>query len=261
MRNARSDPATNTRQDRPTAARRANWPARLGLLIAVLAATMAVTSDARTRAEAAAARVRPALEAELAGLGRPWGAPIHLRIFKLESELEIWMADADGVHALLRTLPICAWSGELGPKLAEGDGQAPEGFYTVRRGQLNPASRFHLSFDLGFPNAYDRAHGRTGSYLMVHGACVSIGCYAMTDAGIEIIYTLVDAALAHGQRAVPVHAFPFRYDRPDAAARISASPWQDFWRELEPAWQAFEATRRLPQVRVEGRRYGVAPGD
>jgi murein L,D-transpeptidase YafK len=231
------------------------------VLAAMLMVATSGCADARDRAATAEARQRPALETELVALGRAWGAPVHLRIFKLESELEIWVADAGGTHALLRTLPICAWSGELGPKLAEGDGQAPEGFYTVRRGQLNPGSRFHLSFDLGFPNAYDRAHGRTGSYLMVHGACVSIGCYAMTDAGIEVIYTLVDAALAHGQRAVPVHAFPFRYDRPDAAARIAASPWRDFWRELEPAWQAFEATRRVAEVRVEGGRYVVATRD
>jgi murein L,D-transpeptidase YafK len=230
-------------------------------LLFTLVGNVGRTASAADRAESAANRVRPALEAELAALDRGWGAPVHLRIFKLESELEIWAADSTGTHALLRTLPICAWSGELGPKLAEGDGQAPEGFYTVRRGQLNPYSRFHLSFDLGFPNAYDRAHGRTGSYLMVHGACVSIGCYALTDVGIDVVYTLVDAALTHGQRGVPVHVFPFRYDRPDAAARIAASPWRDFWRELEPAWEAFEATRRIPDVRVEGRHYAIEAVD
>lgn len=230
-------------------------------LLGALLLAGGAAARAEGRAAAAAARVRPALEAELAALGRPWGAPVYLRLFKRESELEIWVADAAGVHARLRTLPICAWSGDLGPKRAEGDGQAPEGFYRVRRQQLNPWSRFHLSFDLGFPNAYDRAHGRTGSYLMVHGACVSIGCYALTDAGIEVVYTLVEAALAHGQQAVPVHVFPFRFDRPDAAARIAASPWRDFWRELEPAWQAFEATRRVPTVRVAGRRYHIEAGD
>ena len=79
------------------------------------------------------------------------------------------------------TYPICLWSGRLGPKLREGDRQAPEGFYTVSAEQLNPNSRWHRSFSLGFPNAFDQAHGRTGSFIMVHGGCPSIGCYAMTD--------------------------------------------------------------------------------
>ena len=117
---------------------------------------------------------------------------------------------ATGAFAPFETYPICAWSGELGPKLAEGDRQAPEGFYAVGLKQLNPNSNYHRAFNLGFPNAYDRALGRTGSFLMVHGDCVSIGCYAMTDQGIDEIYRIVEAALHQGQREVPVHAFPFR---------------------------------------------------
>ncbi len=181
------------------------------------------------------------------------GAHVFVRIFKRESELELWLHGADG-YRLIKNYPICAWSGRLGPKLKEGDGQAPEGFYRVVRSALNPASRFHLSFNLGYPNAYDRAHGRTGSWLMVHGNCVSIGCYAMTDPGIEEIYTLMEAALENGQRAVPVHIFPFRMTDANMA-RASRSRWIGFWRNLKAGHDLFERTKRPPQVRVRNRSY------
>lgn len=209
------------------------------------------------RAAAAAARQAPALRALLAPLGLDLGAPVFLRILKEPSLLELFV-DTGARYTLLATYPICRWSGTLGPKQREGDGQAPEGFYAVRRGQLNPASAFHLSFDLGYPNAYDRAHGRTGSALMVHGSCVSIGCYAMTDEGIEAIYTLVAAALAAGQDAVRVHALPFRLTAPDAAARIDASPWKDLWSDLRAGELAFERTGRPPRVAVRDGRYVVS---
>ena len=141
------------------------------------------------RSEAAAKRVRVPLETALRAKGLRWGAPVFIRIFKEEKELELWV-DNEKQFKHFKTWPICKYSGTLGPKLKEGDGQAPEGFYFVPRSRMNPRSRFHLSFNLGYPNAYDRAHKRTGSALMVHGNCVSIGCYAMTDAGIEEIYSV-----------------------------------------------------------------------
>ena len=127
---------------------------------------------------------------------------------------------------------------------------------------MNPNSRFHLSFNLGFPNAFDRAHGRTGSYLMVHGGRVSIGCYAMTDPGIEEIYTLVEAALAKGQASVPVHCFPFRMTEKrlaQAHQRKSEKTWLAFWKQLAAADQAFSKDKRPPTIRVEGQRYQVSP--
>lgn len=208
------------------------------------------------RAATAAARVRPALERDLAALGLRFGAPIYVRIFKHESELELWVEGGDGRHVLFRTYPICTFSGTLGPKQKQGDNQAPEGFYRVGAGQLNPASQYHLSFNLGYPNAYDRAHRRTGDFLMVHGACVSIGCYAMGDAAIEEIYTLVAASLAAGQRAFDVHAFPFRPEDATLEAR-STSPWHAFWRELQPAYTRFEQTRKVPRIRVQDGHYVV----
>jgi murein L,D-transpeptidase YafK len=164
--------------------------------------------------------------------------------------------DAGSAYRLVHRYPICRYSGQLGPKTRQGDGQAPEGFYTVGIGQLNPASSYHLSFNLGYPNAYERAHGYTGDYLMVHGNCVSIGCYAMGDAAIEEIYTLVAAALQGGQARVAVHAFPFKLDAVNEAARL-ASPHADFWAQLAAGYRAFEATRLPPTIRVREKRYEV----
>ena len=197
-----------------------------------------------------------ALDAALVRSQVAKGAPVFVRIFKQESELELW-AERGGAHVLVKTYPICTWSGTLGPKLREGDRQSPEGFYRVTRERLNPNSRFHLSFNVGFPNAYDRAHGRTGSFLMVHGNCVSLGCYAMTDAGIEEIYGMVEAALDGGQPSVQVHIFPFRMT--DAKMRRhGSSKWIGFWRNLKQGYDAFETHGRPPEITVEGGVYRVA---
>lgn len=225
-------------------------------LLSLPAVAVASLPTESARSRAAMARVRPTLQAELSAAGLRLGAPLFLRICKAESTLEAFLDDG-ARYRRFRSFPICAWSGALGPKLREGDGQSPEGFYRVRAGQLNPASQFHLSFDLGFPNEYDRAHGRTGSYLMVHGRCVSIGCYAMTDSGIEVIWTLLSAALAGGQSAVAVHAFPFRMDASDAEARIAASDHADFWGQLRAGWQAFADTGLPPRIHVRAGRYQV----
>src|SRR4029077_19813413 len=83
-------------------------------------------------------------------------SPILVRIFKEESELEVWKEDRTGRFAQLRTYPICRWSGELGPKVREGDRQAPEGFYTITPSLMNPNSQWYLAINTGFPNAYDR---------------------------------------------------------------------------------------------------------
>lgn len=230
------------------------------LSLAVLMNTTAQPNNipSNARSAQAEARVQAALTAELKAMGADWGAPLYLRIFKASDELEVWVATGER-YQHLRTWPICTWSGDLGPKLSQGDGQAPEGFYEVAAQQLNPASRFHLSFNLGYPNAYDRAHGRTGDFLMVHGNCVSVGCYAMGDAAIEEIYTLVAAALTHGQRAVPVHAFPFRMDG-DWEAQHAESEWLPFWRQLAAGYRAFGQTGQPPRVRVVNGEYRLREG-
>ena len=202
----------------------------------------------------------PALDRLLAQKGLRKGDEVFLRIFKRENVLELWMRPRGATRfILLKSWPICAWSGSLGPKLKEGDGQSPEGFYSVGLSSLNPNSRYHLSFNLGFPNAYDRAHGRTGSFLMVHGACVSVGCYAMTDAGIEEIYALVEAALRNGQKRVPVHIFPFRMTA-ENMRRHANDRWIAFWRNLKEGHDLFEKTSMPPRVRVRAGRYVFAAG-
>lgn len=226
----------------------------LCVLIALAGVLVPNATRASERAEAAAKRVLPALSRDLDALDAGPGRPVFLRIFKRESELELWVQPREqGELKLFRTYPICAWSGRLGPKTREGDWQAPEGIYSIRRGQLNPRSQFHLSFNLGYPNAYERAQAWTGSALMVHGACVSIGCYAMTDPAIEEIYTLVDAALRAGQPAVPVHALPFRMDQSSNIEPGAAHA--ELWARLAEIDADFERHRRMPRVAVSAAGY------
>ncbi len=198
------------------------------------------------------------LDGRLARQGLAVGDPILMRIFKREFELELWM-QKDGRFQHFATYPICKWSGELGPKLKQGDRQAPEGFYSVDRTALNPNSAWRRSFNLGFPNAFDRAHGRTGSLLMVHGGCGSIGCYAMTNPVIDEIWRLVTAALDSGQQRFQVQVFPFRMTARNLD-RYAGSPSEAFWKALKPGSDLFEASRIPPKVSVCSTQYAFAPG-
>ena len=192
--------------------------------------------------------------AELAAKQMKKEAPILVRIFKEESELEIWKKDASGRFALLRTYPICRWSGELGPKIKTGDRQAPEGFYTISPGQMNPNSSQYLAINTGFPNAYDRTNGRTGSFLMIHGGCSSAGCYAMTDEQIVEIYALAREAFFGGQKLLQLQAYPFRMT-PLNMARHRNSPHMPFWRMIKQGYDHFDVTRLEPKVDVCDKRY------
>jgi murein L,D-transpeptidase YafK len=212
-----------------------------------------VPTSARSRA--AVARVEPKLEQSLSKLGLTLGSPVYIRIFKEPRVLELWMQKGRK-YRLFRTYDICKFSGGLGPKLKEGDGQAPEGCYTVTPEQMNPNSRYHLSFNLGFPNDFDRYHRRTGSALMVHGSCVSIGCYAMGDEAIEEIWTLCVRALESGQTSFQVHCFPFRLSQTNLK-RHRDDQWAEFWEELEAVYQAFEERRLPPTVGIERGKYKV----
>ena len=223
------------------------------LLFAALLLVFCDTAFAESRAEQAARRVKPTLIAALAEKNLDYGSPVFLRIFTAEKVLEVWVAEKDR-YVLFHAYPICTYSGRLGPKIREGDNQAPEGFYRVGPNQLNPQSNYHLAFNLGYPNAYDRANGRTGSFLMVHGNCVSIGCYAMGDAAIEEIYTLMDAALHSGQKNIDVHVFPFRFDSTKIVWQNSE--WQPFWSDLKTGFDAFNRTKKPPVVTVSNKRYG-----
>jgi murein L,D-transpeptidase YafK len=183
--------------------------------------------------------------------------PILIRAYKKESEMEVWKRGRDGRYALLKTLPICRWSGQLGPKVRQGDRQTPEGFYAVTPAQMNPNSAYYLSFDTGFPNAYDRAQGASGAHLMVHGTCSSAGCYAMTDDGIAELYSIARESFAGGQRAFQFQAYPFRMTA-ENMARYRGDPNLAFWRNLKEGSDRFEATREEPQVTVAGGRYVFA---
>jgi len=181
-----------------------------------------------------------------------------IRIYKKEAELEVWKRSTSGRYVRLKTFPICRWSGQLGPKRKEGDRQTPEGFYAVTASQMNPKSKHYLSFDTGFPNAYDQAHGATGSALMVHGTCSSAGCYAMTDIGMSEIYALMREALRGGQKAVQLQAYPFRMTAENLVRhRLDANI--AFWRQLKEGADRFEATGEELAVRVSAERYTFQP--
>lgn len=192
----------------------------------------------------------------LAKNGMKQESPIFVRIFKEESQLEIWKAKDDGRYYHFKTYPICSWSGDLGPKVTQGDKQAPEGFYTVTPGQMNPNSQFHLAFNVGFPNSFDKANGRTGSALMVHGDCRSAGCFAMTDALIEEIYALARESFKGGQTKFHLHAFPFRMTE-ENMKRHKDSKWYGFWKTLKQGYDDFELARVPPSVAVCSRQYLV----
>ena len=194
------------------------------------------------------------MTAELESKQMDKGSPILMRIFKEEAEAEIWKQTRNGDFALLKTYPICRWSGELGPKVKEGDRQAPEGFYTITPGQMNPNSNFYLAFNTGFPNAFDRAWGRTGAHLMVHGDCSSRGCYAMTDEQMVEIYALARESFFGGQRSFQLQAYPFRMTAKNMA-RHRNSPHLAFWKNLKQGYDHFEVTKQEPKVDVCERRY------
>ena len=176
--------------------------------------------------------------------GKHFGKPVFIRIIKEDYAFELWVQEQDGNWNMLKTYEIAAMSGETGPKTAEGDEQAPEGFYRVYPRSMNPHSRYHLSFNVGYPNAYDRSLGRTGSYIMVHGGDESVGCFAMTDPCIEEIYTLVNEAFKAGVPGVPVQVYPFRMEA-DRMVEERENEHYDFWQHLLPGWLHTE-TRQEP---------------
>jgi murein L,D-transpeptidase YafK len=236
---------------------------RLALAVVAALAALAVSSpwwSARVRSDHATEarqRVAPRLDAELRALGSSLGSPVFIRIFKQPPVLELWARTAQD-FALFKKYPICRFSGTLGPKTSEGDRQAPEGLYTVGTDQLNPRSRFYLALNLGYPNALEIARGWTGDALMIHGNCVSIGCYAMGDDAIAEIYTAAAEALRSGQDSVPVHAFPFPLDARNLAMHAQ-SPSSAYWQELVSAYEAFEHSHVPPRVTVTAHGYQLSP--
>ena len=222
----------------------------LALLVAVAAlAGCAFVGDNRGNVP-----VPKALVDRMAQIGSSPAEPMMIRVYKESSELEVWKRTRSGQYALLKTYPICKWSGTLGPKMKEGDYQSPEGFYDVTPALLNPKSSYHLSFNVGFPNKFDKALNRTGSYLMIHGDCLSVGCYAMTDEGIKEIYAMVRESFKGGNPSVQLQLLPFRMTE-DNFARHASSEHVSFWRDLKVGADAFDQSRTLPAWDVCQQRY------
>jgi murein L,D-transpeptidase YafK len=194
------------------------------------------------------------LVAEMTAKDMDLQSPILVRLFKQEAELEVWKEDRSGRFALLKTYPICRWSGDLGPKVREGDRQAPEGFYSITPAQMNPQSLYYLSFNTGYPNAYDKALGHTGSQLMVHGDCSSRGCYAMTDEQIAEIYSLGRESFFGGQKSFQLQAYPFKMT-PLNMAKHRNNPNMPFWKMIKEGYDHFELTRQEPKVDFCEKKY------
>jgi len=194
----------------------------------------------------------------LRNMGSSPGEGMLVRIFKEESVLEVWKKTSSGSYRLFKTYEICAYSGDLGPKFKEGDRQSPEGFYTITPGLMNPRSNYYLAFNTGFPNKFDRVHGRTGSDLMVHGDCSSRGCYAMTDAGIAEIYALARETFKGGNSSFQLQIFPFRMTTANLA-RHASSPHLDFWKDIKEGYDYFEMTRTPPVWDVCEKQYIFNP--
>jgi len=199
------------------------------------------------------------LDERLAERGVAKDAPVLIRVFKAESEMEVWTGDEQGNYSLFATYPICYWSGTLGPKEREGDKQAPEGFYTVTMEQsIHRGTRWIQALNIGYPNAFDKVNLRSGSHILIHGGCASIGCFAMTNAVSLEVYKLAYDALESGQPNIPVHVFPFRMTEANLA-KYDAPEWRSFWMNLKEGYDLFERTHRPPRVSVCGPRYGFTP--
>ncbi len=232
----------------------------LGLLILSLFLAIRVArargAPQTTRLAQVKERVWSGLVEEIKKAGLKPGAPVFIRIFKESKELELWMRDdIGGRYRLFRNFPIATYGGQrLGPKLKQGDGVAPEGFYNVGKSQLNPKSKFHLAFNIGYPNTFDRSLKRTGDFIMVHGSDVSIGCFAMTDPQIELIYLTVEAALRGKQDEFQVHIFPFRMSA-ERLEKEKAGEWFPFWTNLKEGYDHFEATKVPPLVGQRDGKY------
>jgi murein L,D-transpeptidase YafK len=207
------------------------------------------------RSRQAVLRRQAPLRASLVDHGFQWGAPVFIRLFKAENLMEVWLYHGNRFK-LFRQYPVCTYGGlGPGPKTRQGDGRAPEGFYYVAPRQMNPYSSYHLAFNVGYPNAYDRCRKRTGSHIMVHGRCVSIGCFAMTDQAMEEIYTLTDAALRSGQRFFRVHIFPFVMSQANMS-RYRSNRWFGFWMNLKEGYDWFFRNNcNPPDVGVAKGRY------
>jgi murein L,D-transpeptidase YafK len=216
------------------------------------------------RVEAARKRTEDGLRARCAALKVAYPPKaIFFRAYKEEREVEIWVGNqARGKLQKFGTYAVAGASGTVGPKRKEGDRQVPEGCYDIVL--FNPASRFHLSLRVGYPNEADRVWAdadRPGGDIMIHGDTRSIGCLAMTDEKIEEIYTLA-FAVTRGKQ-FPVFIFPARLSPKNLSSLKSEWPdrkaWHELWDDLATIDGAFNATQTIPKVDVVKGRYRLKP--
>lgn len=231
---------------------------RVGLLSMSAAAALGVAGCEGPGADDVSARANAPISKETLALMQEKGtspsAPVLIRTYKKEAEFEVWKMKSDGRYALLKTYPICRWSGQLGPKAREGDRQVPEGFYSVTPAQMKPNSAYYLAFNVGYPNAYDRALGHDGGSIMVHGVCSSRGCFSMTDDQMREIYAVVRESFAGGQRDLQLQSYPFHMTA-ENMAKYRADPNIAFWRQLKDGSDNFETTKKEVAVAACGGRY------
>ena len=238
---------------------RARW--RSAAFLAVIVAPVLALCTAGIGKSDQALSAKPlsaATAAFLKHLAINQNAPVYVRIFKEDSELEVWKDRGDGRYVAVKTYPICNWSGTIGPKQTLGDHMSPEGFYSFGRDGLKPDSSYHLALNIGYPNALDRALGRNGDFIMVHGKCLSVGCFAMTDEYIEEIYAFARDAIDGGQEKIPVHIFPFRMSEASMALHLGHGAAES-WAPLKEAYDDFENARQVPKTAACGKRYVVNP--
>ncbi len=236
-----------------------SWTHRAKAALFLLALALGLqASTALAQYDKASAPIPSATLALMSAKGSSPSAPLLLRAYKKESEIELWKRNGAGRFVHIKTYPICRWSGQLGPKTKEGDRQTPEGFYTVAKKQMNPNSAYYLSFDVGYPNALDRTLGRTGSAVMVHGICASMGCFAMTDQVAGELFAVAREAFNGGQGAFQFQSYPFRMSVANLA-RYRSDPNIGFWRQLKEGSDRFEATGLEPNATVAGGRYAFTP--
>jgi murein L,D-transpeptidase YafK len=186
----------------------------------------------------------------------PKNFSLFIRAFKKEMKLEVWVKPkAERKFILLHSYDFCNTSGTLGPKRKEGDLQIPEGVYHINH--FNPASDFHLSLGINYPNESDKIlsdQKHPGGAIYIHGNCVTVGCIPITDDKIKELYIMAVEARNSGQEKIPVHIFPSRLTESglnDLKLNIGASPaLARFWENLKNVYDDFEKSHDLRTMRV-----------
>ena len=169
-----------------------------------------------------------------------------------EGKLEVWLkSKSSPTYSLFRTYNFCAHSGTIGPKVIEGDGQTPEGFYYIN--VFNPVSSFHLSLGLNYPNAVDLARTgkdrKPGNDIYIHGNCVTVGCIPLTDDKIKEVYILGVEARNAGQDKIPVNIFPFKMTNANMKKYVAQFSIQaNFWKTLQLGYLAFEKRKNQAKI-------------